>query len=88
MPITRLSKRFLDAFAELPAEIQKKVDKALKLLREDPRYPSLQTKPVEGTTGIYEARVGRRHRLTYERLPGDVLYLRVVGGHDEVLRNP
>jgi len=83
-----LSKRFLDAFADLPAEIQQKADKTLELLRQDPRYPSLQTKPVQGREGIYEARVDIHYRLTYNRLHGDFLVIRTVGRHDHVLRNP
>lgn len=88
MPKIRLTERFLRSYSELPFRIQKKTKKALRLLGEDPRYPSLQTKPVEGAPGIYEARVDRKYRLTFERLPGDVLLLRVIGAHDETLKNP
>lgn len=48
----------------------------------------LQSKPVEGAPGIFEARVDLDDRLTYERLPGDVLRLRVVGRHDDALKKP
>jgi mRNA-degrading endonuclease YafQ of YafQ-DinJ toxin-antitoxin module len=88
MPKAKTSPRFVKAFVKLSAETQKKLDKAIALLEEKPRHPSLQSKPVEGTTGIYEARVDKRCRLTYIRLPDDTLLLRVVGRHDEVLRNP
>ena len=64
------------------------VKKALRLLAENPRHPSLQTKPVERAPGIYEARVDQRYRLTYERLAGDVLRMRVVGKHDTALKKP
>ena len=60
----------------------------LRFLADDPRHPSLQSKPIRGARGLYEARVDRFYRLTYERLPGDVLRLRVVGRHDETLRDP
>lgn len=88
MPEIELSESFFRYFAELPEEIQKKTKKAIRLLSENPRHPSLRTKPVQGARGIYEARVDQKYRLTYERLPNDALRLRVVGPHDEVLKNP
>jgi mRNA-degrading endonuclease RelE of RelBE toxin-antitoxin system len=88
MPQIILTEFFRKRYAKLPPEIQKKVRKAIKHLAEDPRHPSLRTKPVEGTKGIYEARVDRNYRMTYERLVGDTLLLRVVGKHDKTLKNP
>jgi mRNA-degrading endonuclease RelE of RelBE toxin-antitoxin system len=88
MPEIELSESFIKLYADLPKEIQTKVKKAIRFLTEDPRYPSLQTKPVEGAKGIYEARVDQKYRLTYERVPNDTLRLRVVGLHDDVLKNP
>ena len=88
MPKIRSSPRFIKAYLKLPASIRDKVDKAIKLLAEDPRHPSLQTKPVQSFKGIYEARVDIHYRLTYERLPNDLLRVRVVAMHDEALKNP
>ncbi|MEA3351179.1 MAG: hypothetical protein U9Q82_11195 [Chloroflexota bacterium] len=88
MPKIELTTRFEKAYVDLPKHIQKKVSKALGLLAHDPRYPGLQTKPIQGAKGIYEARVDQAYRMTYERLPDDVLRMRVVGNHDETLKNP
>ena len=88
MPKLKTSARFKKAYQKLPSGIRDKVKKALKLLAENPRHPSLQTKPIQAAPGIYEARVDQSYRLTYERLPGDILKLRVVGRHDETLKNP
>jgi mRNA-degrading endonuclease RelE of RelBE toxin-antitoxin system len=88
MPEIETTERFEETYAKLPASVRKKVIKALRLLAENPRYPSLQTKPIQGARGIYEARVDRDYRMTYERLPGDVLRMRVVGKHDEALKRP
>jgi mRNA interferase RelE/StbE len=88
MPGIELTDAFKKSFDDLPEPIRKKVKKALRFLAEDPRHPSLQSKPIQGAPGIYEARVDRFYRFTYERLPGDVLRLRVVGRHDETIRNP
>lgn len=88
MPEIEFTRSFVQHLADLPEPIKKKVKKTLRLLAENPRHPSLQSKPIQGAPGIYEVRVDRFWRLTYERLPGDMLRLRVVGRHDETIRNP
>ena len=88
MPKIKLSRRFLEAYAGLPAEIRKKVDKALEFMRENPRHPSLRTKPIKGAPGFYEARVDINYRMTYFRLPDDTLELSNVDTHDDALKNP
>ena len=88
MPKILSSLRFLKAYRKLPVDIQEKIKKTIRLLAEDPRHPSLQTIPVQGAPGIYEARIDRSYRLTYERLPDDALRVRVVGKHEETLKNP
>ena len=88
MPKIRFTQRFLKSFARLPVPVQEKIKKKIALLAEDPRHPSLQTKPIQGATGLYEARIDRDYRMTYERDTDDTLVLRVVGKHDEALKNP
>ena len=88
MPKIEASQRFKDTYRDLPPEIQAKVKKALRLLAENIRHPSLQTKPIQGVPGIYEARVDQNYRITYERLPGNMVRMRTVGKHDETLRHP
>ena len=65
MPKIKYSKRFSKAYLRLPAEIRAKLKKALRFLKENPRHPSLQTKPVQGARGYYEARVDINYRMTY-----------------------
>ena len=77
--------RFRNSYQRLPRTIQDKVDKQLALLAADSRHPSLQVKRIKGAAGIWEARVDLHYRMTFE-MRGDVVYLRVVGNHDEVLR--
>ena len=79
--------RFRKAYQELPHTIQQKVDKQLALLASNPRYPSLQVKRIQGARGVWEARVDLHYRMTFE-IKGDVIYLRVVGHHDEALKHP
>ena len=79
--------RFRACYQRLPSSIQRKIDKQLTRLTQDQRHPSLQVKRVRGTRDVWEARVDLHYRMTFERI-GDALYLRVVGNHDDVLRNP
>lgn len=82
MPKIRFTKRFLKCFARLPASVQEKVKKQIALLADDPRHPSLQTKSIQGASGIYETRVDLDYRLNYDRDEEDTLVLRVVAKHD------
>jgi addiction module RelE/StbE family toxin len=88
MPQVEITDRFWKEFEKLEKPIQKKVLKQLRLLADDPSHPSLRAKPIEGAKGIYEASVDMHYRMTYERLPGDILRMRVVGHHDEAIKKP
>ena len=88
MPEIQWTESFRVFYLDLPAEIRKKVHKAIRLLDEDPRRPSIRSNPIKGAPGIYEARVDLGYRMTYERLPGNILRLRVVGKHDDALKGP
>ena len=80
-------KRFQKAYKSLPKEVQKKIDKQIELLSKDFKHPSLYTKKIKGTEGLWEIRLDIHHRLTYEVID-DKIFLRVAGNHDEVLRRP
>jgi len=88
MPEVEWTETFEKAFKKLSAEIQKKTKKKILLLAENPFHPSLRTKRIKGAPGIFEASIDMNLRITFERLPGDVLRLRVIAKHDEALRNP
>jgi len=79
--------RFTAAYQKLPAQIQKKVKKALRLLDENPRHPSLQLHKIQGTTNIYEGRVDQKYRFSFQ-FAGTDKVLRNVDNHDECLKNP
>ena len=83
----QFTERFVKQYERLPKTIQRKVDKALRLLDADFRHPGLQSHPVEGLKGIFEAYVDTKYRLTFER-HGDVFVMRNVDNHDECLSNP
>ena len=85
------TERFKQAFKVLPKEIQKKAVRALRLLAEDPFYPSLVVKKVQGASGIWEARIDLKYRMTFqldEEEGKSVCLLRNVDNHDECLKNP
>lgn len=78
---------FKKCYKDLPFNIQKKVDKQIALLSDNFQHPSLHTKKIKGAPGIWEARIDISYRVTFEII-GDTIFLRVVGNHNEVLKNP
>lgn len=83
----RRTKTFDKAFLKLPEHLQAKAEKAIRLLLQDFHHPSLHTKKMSGQKDIWEARVDYQYRFTFT-LDEDTVVLRVVGNHDEVLKNP
>jgi mRNA-degrading endonuclease YafQ of YafQ-DinJ toxin-antitoxin module len=83
----RRTKTFDKTFIKLPERIQIKAEKAIKLLIKDFFHPSLHTKKMSGQKDIWEARADYKYRFTFT-LENDTIILRVIGNHDEVLRNP
>ena len=83
----RFTDRFTEGYDSLQHQVKAKVDKALGLLLANPRHPSLHVKKMHGKPTVWEARVDRQHRMTFE-IQGDLYVLRGVGKHDETLRQP
>jgi mRNA-degrading endonuclease RelE of RelBE toxin-antitoxin system len=88
------SKQFERSYQRLPAHVQKKMRKALRLLaaQESPPYhPSLVIKKIKGSDGIWEGRVDLYYRFTFDfrELDGETIcFLRNVGGHDITATDP
>jgi mRNA interferase RelE/StbE len=76
----RWTPHFTDDFHRLPKDLQTRAEKSIRLLTEDTRHPSLRTKKMEGTPGIYEARVTLSYRITFQ-IEGDTIVLRRIGTH-------
>lgn len=90
MPFRR-TERFKKAFRALPVAIQQKAIKALRLLAENPRHPSLQVKKIQGTENIWEGRVDQKYRFTFQfENENDqvVIVLRNIDNHDDCLKHP
>ena len=79
--------RFKKCYENLSSDIQRKADRQIKTLSEDFQHPSLHTKKIKGTKGIWEARIDIHYRISFEII-GDTIFLRVIGNHDEVLKKP
>lgn len=86
MPI-QFTERFVKQYERSPRTIQRKVDKALRLLDADFRHPGLRSHSVEGVGGIFEAYVDAKYRMTFER-HGNTFLMRNVDNHDECLKSP
>ncbi len=80
------TEKFADLYKKMPLDIQDQADKALHRLELQPFYPSLGHKKIAGYEDIYEIRVSKNYRITYQKI-GDTAYLRKIGTHD-LLKNP
>lgn len=79
--------QFEQAYEKLTRAEKRNVRKALTLLGNNPRYPGLHVKKMEGGKNVWEARSSRRLRMTFE-MAGDTIVMRNVGEHDKVLKKP
>jgi len=84
--ITRTT-RFKRAWKELTEEEKNLARKALRNLATDLRYPALRVKKMQGVEYIWEARVSRSLRMTFQ-IEGNTIVLRNIGRHDETLERP
>jgi mRNA interferase RelE/StbE len=83
-----LTERFRKSALELEPDVREKLKKQLGLLAADPRHPSLRVKKIKGTGSVFEARVDRDVRFTFEYGGRHEIILRVVGPHDPKLKKP
>lgn len=78
--------RFLRDLENISPDLQRRTQKQVKLLLENPRHPSLRARKMEGHLDVYEARITREYRFTYT-VVGDTIHLRRIGTH-EILKAP
>ncbi len=77
----RPTARFAEDYNALPQQFRQRVDKALGLLLENPRHPSLQVKKMKGYDNRWEGRVTLHYRFIFS-IDGDAYVLLRVGTHD------
>ena len=68
-------------YTQLSKITQKKVDQKLKLLALNLKHPGIRAKKIKGTNDIWEGRVDRFYRFTFQ-IEKDKIILRRVGTHD------
>ena len=81
------TEQFEQAYEKLTKAEKRSVRKALTLLGDNPKHPSLRIKKMEGGKNIWEARPSKRLRMTFEMI-GETIFMRNVGEHDKVLKRP
>jgi mRNA-degrading endonuclease RelE of RelBE toxin-antitoxin system len=77
---------FIRDYHALPDQLQKTVEKKLKLFLSNQRHPSLNIKKMQDPRDIWEGRITKGYRFTF-RVEGEVCILRRLGTHD-ILRTP
>jgi len=84
MKIIRIDS-FKRDYKKLPEKVKRQTEKALQLLVANLSHPSLRTKKIKSRENIWEARVAKDYRFSFE-IRGDTYVLRRIGKHEEVLR--
>ena len=79
------TKTFRKEFERLSDVHKKMVMKTIGNLEENPFYPSLRTKKMEGKSGYYESSVNMDIRIIWE-MEGNRLIILIDVGHHDVLR--
>ena len=75
------SRRFREAFLDLPENVQARARQAYKQFRQNPAHPGLQFKKVDETRNIYSVRVGLGHRALGQMDGSDIVWF-WIGPHD------
>ena len=73
-------------YEALPQKITTLTDQKLRLLLQNPRHSSLRIKKMEDPRDIWEGRITKNHRFTFQ-IKGDTYILRRIGTHD-ILKTP
>lgn len=79
--ISRTTKRFRAAYADLPLSIQTQAQAAYSLFKQNPTHPSLRFRQVHPTHPIFSARINREYRAVGIRKANTMLWF-WIGPHD------
>ena len=77
---------FDEDYSGLPESIKERADKQFVILIENPHHPSLRLKKIKGHPNIWEGRVTKSYRFTFQ-ISGEIYLLRRIGTHD-LLKTP
>ena len=81
----KYSKTFEKDLKRLSPKEQKAVASKLKILMENPFYPSLRTKKVQGLDNVFEMSVNMDIRILWRYENGIIILLLDVGHHKVIL---
>ena len=81
----RYTGAFEKSLKALSAAEKKAVAKKLKILADDPFYPSLRTKKVHGLDNVFEMSVNMDIRILWRYKNGVIILLIDVGRHKDIL---
>ena len=82
-----LTKVFDRDYHRLSKSIQEQCDKQFITLLKNPRHPSLRTSQIQGFGNIWEGRISKDYRFTFQ-IARDIYLIRRVSKHDEILKKP
>jgi mRNA-degrading endonuclease RelE of RelBE toxin-antitoxin system len=77
---------FDEDYKSLPKSVKAQADKQFTLFLENPHHPSLQIKKIKGHPNIWEGRITKSIRFTFQ-ITGELYILRRIGSHD-ILKTP
>lgn len=81
----KFTKAFEKGLKKLSAPEQNAVAQKLSLLIENPFYPSLRTKKVQGLNNIFEMSVNMDIRILWCYENGVIILLLEIGHHNDIL---
>jgi mRNA interferase RelE/StbE len=77
---------FVKDYHSLPETVQIQAEKQLSILLENPHHPSLRIKKIKGHPYIWEKRISKSYRFTFQ-IYEEIYLLRRIGTHD-ILKTP
>lgn len=81
----KYTKTFEKDLKKLSHTEQKAVAQKLKILAENPFYPSLRTKKVQGLDNVFEMSVNMDIRILWQYENGVIILLIEIGHHKDIL---
>ena len=87
----QIAQRFKRSFHKLTKDEQQTFQKQIELLLQNPippYHPSLRIKKIQGTSEIFECRINRDIRMTWQYHQSEYILLRNIGKHDRTLKKP
>lgn len=81
----KYTKEFEKSLKVLTRQEQRAVAKKLKILVQNPFYPSLRTKKIQGLDSVFEMSINLDLRILWKYENGTIILLLNVGHHKNIL---